>query len=429
MSLDRQWGAGRALALAFGVGVAAACLPPAVQAQGEQRGAQEADAGAATRLADIERRLADSERRLRELKALLAEEQRQLEADRRALARHLGRPDVELERLAGRGQPGDLAQAPAGPVGEAPSPPERPVSTARIFEEPTALTPRGKFVVEPSYQFVHSTNNQVALVGYSVIPAITIGLIDIRRVSRDISTLALTARYGLTNRLELEAKLPWVGSRSSTQTRPLATPSVTDQFFDSSGSGIGDVELAARYQLNEFRGDNPVYIGYLRYKSRTGKGVFEVPIDSSTGLQTELPTGSGFQAAQAGLTFLLPSDPAVFFGGAAYTYSFARDVGNGFGRVHPGGVFDVNLGMGLALNERSSFSLGYQHSIVGRTSQRDPESTARVLAPLGTLQLGTLRFGVAYRLSARTNLNMSLGIGVTKDTPDVELTLRVPFSF
>lgn len=429
MRADRKQAAKRALGLALGVGVAAAAaVAPTARAQEVERAAGE-DTRADARLADIERRLEASERRLRELRSMIAEEQRQLEADRQALARHLGRPESELGRMAARGVPGELAQAPSAPVGEAPPPPERPAAAARIFEEPTALTPRGKLVVEPSYQFVHATNNQVALVGYSVIPAITIGLIDIRRVSRDISTFALTARYGLTNRLELEAKLPWVSSRSTTQTRPLATPSVTDQFFDSSGSGIGDVELAARYQLNAFRGDNPVYIGYLRYKSRTGEGVFDVPIDAATGLQTELPTGSGFQAMQAGLTWLFPSDPAVFFGGAAYTYSFSRDVGNGFGTVRPGGVFDINLGMGLALNERSSFSLGYQHSIVGRTSQRDPESVARVLAPLGTLQLGTLRFGVAYRLSARTNLNMSLGIGVTKDTPDVELTLRVPFSF
>ncbi|HRO61189.1 MAG TPA: hypothetical protein PK177_18835, partial [Burkholderiaceae bacterium] len=313
--------------------------------------------------------------------------------------------------------------------GEAPQQPDRPAPAAQIFDEPTALTPRGRFVLEPAYQFVHSTDNRIALVGYSVIPAITIGLIDVRRVSRDIHTLSLTGRYGVTPRFELEAKVPWVSAGSDTQTRPLATPSVTESFFDSDGSGLGDVEVAARYQFNQFRGDNAVYIGYLRYKSRTGEGVFEVPIDPATGLQEELPTGSGFHGLQAGLTFLYPSDPAVFFGGFAYMHNFARDVGNGFGRIEPGGVFDLNLGMGLALNERSSFSIGYQHSVVGKTKQRNPEEVARVLAESGRLQLGTLRFGIAYRLSAKQNVNLSLGIGVTDDSPDVELTLRLPMSF
>jgi len=395
-------------------------------------------------LVDLAQRIDAGERRLRTLETQLREEREALEAVRSAFRKHVG--DDALRSMSGRGvgDGGDgggetgrvdgagahapIAQA-AGvePVGEAPPQPSQPAAPARIFEEPTALTPHGKFVLEPAYQFVHSTDNRVALVGFSVIPAITIGLIDVRRVSRDIHTLSLTGRYGLSNRFEVEAKVPWVHASSDTQTRALATPSYTDQTFDTSGSGLGDIELAGRYQFNAFRGDNAVYIGHLRYKSRTGKGVFEVPIDES-GLQTELPTGSGFHGLQAGATFLFPSDPAVFFGGAAYTHNFERNVGHGFGRVRPGSVIDLNAGMGLALNERASFSIGYQHSIVGEMSQREPEQVARVLAKTGRLQLGTMRFGLAYRLTPKTNMNVSLGIGVTDDTPDFELTLRFPYS-
>lgn len=387
----------------------------------------------------LAQRIEAGERRLRALEGQLQEERRMLAAIRRAFQQQMRYGDADLAAMAGRGA-GDLAQAPvtdtpgvtpppvpSGPVGEAPPQPAQPAAPARIFDEPTALTPHGRFVLEPSYQFVHSTDNRVALVGFSVIPAITIGLIDVRRVSRDIHTLALTGRYGVTSRFEVEAKVPWVHASSNTQTRALATPSFTDETFDASGSGLGDIELAARYQFNAFRGDNAVYIGHLRYKSRTGTGVFEVPIDE-TGLQTELPTGSGFQGLQTGVTFLYPSDPAVFFGGAAYTYNFARDVGHGFGRVRPGSVVDLNAGMGLALNERASFSIGYQHSIVGSLQQRDPEEVARVLARTGRLQLGTMRFGLGYRLTPKTNLNVSLGIGVTDDTPDFELTVRFPYS-
>ncbi len=442
---------GRVLALALGIGLATAA--PACRAQSPA----DPPLGAESTLRDIERRLDDTAHKLQELKNQVAEEQRRLDA---ALEQHRRWTDTQLNRLSGRGtaplpannardtearsvsadsgiqptaqaaQGGASGQEPGAgrPVGEAPQQPDRPEVTARIFDEPTALTPRGKLVLEPTYQFVHSTDNRVALVGYSVIPAITIGLIDVRRVSRDISSFAVTARYGLTNRFEIEAKVPWISASSSTLTRPLATPSVTDQFFDSRGRGLGDIELAGRYQFNQFRGDNAVYIGYLRYKSRTGKGVFEVPIDPGTGLQNELPTGSGFQAVQGGFTVLYPSDPAVFFGGAAYMHSFSRDVGNGFGTVRPGGVLDLNFGMGLALNEKASFSIGYQHSIVNTTDQRDPEQVARVLAPSGRLQLGTLRFGVAYRLTPKWNMNLSLGVGVTGDSPDLELTMRFPYS-
>jgi hypothetical protein len=43
--------------------------------------------------------------------------------------------------------------------------------------------------------------------------------------------------------------------------------------------------------------------------------------------------------------------------------------------------------------------------------------------------LGTLNLGYAHRLSDKRSVNVSLGAGLTRDTPDVTLTLRVPNSF
>lgn len=317
---------------------------------------------------------------------------------------------------------------PAKPVGEAPPAPDRPPEVAQIFAEPTVLTPPGKFVLEPSFQYIRSNDNRVALVGFTIVPALTIGLIDIRSVGRDTYYAALTGRWGVANRFELEAKVPYVWTTSSTLTRPLATPSVTDTMFDASGAGLGDVELAARYQINRVRADNPIFIGSLRFKTATGKGPFDVDYIPLTGLQTELATGTGFYGLQGGVSVLFPSDPAVFFGGMNYLYNFGRDVGNGFGYIKPGNIFDFNLGMGLALNERASFSVGYQQSMVSKSSQSGEASAAQRLAPPSSLVLGTARFGVSYKLSAKTLLNFSLGIGVTSDTPDLELTVRVPYT-
>jgi hypothetical protein len=376
--------------------------------------------------AELQRRLEQTQQKLRDLTEQIAVEQRQLDAERRLLDAYTQSSESELRRAVGKGAAGGPDQP--APVGEAPRQPDAPVATAQIFDEPTALTPRGKFVFEPSAQYVHSTNNQVALVGYTVLPALTIGLIDIQRIESNLTDLALTGRYGLAPRLELEVRAPYIIENTSTQTRPLATASVTNSFFDSSGSGIGDVEVAMRAQLNHFHGDNVVWIGSLRYKTNTGTDVFQEPVDPTSGLQTRLATGSGFNAIQPGFTFLFPSDPAVFFGGAAYTYSFARDVGFGFGRVDPGGILDLNIGMGLALNDRASFSVGYQHSVVDQTSQPVP-ATGRALSRTGTLQLGTLRFWVAYALTERLNLNTTIGVGVTRDSPDLEATIRLPYRF
>jgi hypothetical protein len=376
--------------------------------------------------AALERRLKQTEQALRELTEKTVILQQQVDADHRALDAYRKKSDAALEQSAGRGPaPGE----PTGPVGEAPEQPNTPPATAQIFNEPTALTPRGKLVVEPSVQYIHSTNNEVALVGYTVLPAITIGLINIQRVELDTENYALTARYGITPRIEFDLKAPYVTSSQSTETRPLATASTADTFFNASGSGVGDVSAALRAQLNHFRGDNVVWIASLQYKSDTGHSVFQEPIDANTGLQTGLATGSGFNAIQPGITWLFPSDPAVFFGGVAYTHSFSRNVGHGYGDVNPGGILDLNVGMGLAINERASFSFGYQQSIVHQTTQEDSQAQGYALARTGTLQLGTLRLGVSYLLTERFNLNFTLGFGVTRDAPDLELTVRLPMIF
>ncbi len=371
-----------------------------------------------TRLNALQRGLEEQEQALSTTRRQLLEQKRQIDTLRLYLRGRGAAPSVAAESA----QPG----VPAKPVGEAPPPSDRLPQTAQIFAEPTVLTPQGNWTLEPSLQYIHASNNRVALVGFTIIPAITIGLIDIRRVTRDAFFGAVTARYGLTNRLELEGKVPYVYSRTSTLTRPLATPSVTDTQFDAHGSDIGDVELAGRYQLNAFRGSNLVYIGGLRLRLPTGTGPFDVDYDPVTNLQTKLPTGSGFYGLQAGMSFLYPSDPVVLFSGLSYQHNFTRDVGHGFGKIRPGDVVDLNFGMGLALNEKASFSFGYQHSVVFRMSQVGPAEPGKTLSPTTTTQLGTARFGLTYSLTRQTAINLSLGIGVTRETPDLELTLRLP---
>lgn len=44
-------------------------------------------------------------------------------------------------------------------------------------------------------------------------------------------------------------------------------------------------------------------------------------------------------------------------------------------------------------------------------------------------QLGTLLLGYSYRLSDKRTLNVSLGAGLTRDTPDVSLSVRIPTTY
>lgn len=328
------------------------------------------------------------------------------------------------------------AQQPAT-VGE--SRPERVQQVAQIFEQPGVLTPAGQFSFETGLQYSYSSSNRVSLVGYTIIPAITIGLIDVREVRRNSTVANFTGRWGVTNRMELEAKVPFVYRSDDQLTRPLNLGAGRDELFNSTGQGIGDVEATARYQFNETSVDKPVYVGHLRFKSRTGKDPFEVLTDTTQApelitnrIETELPTGSGFYTIQPGLTVLYPTDPAVFFGGINYQFNLSRSgvtanttQGQVYvGDVNPGDVFGFNFGMGLALNEKSSFSLGYDGASVGKTKINgvDAINASRI-------QLGTLLLGYSQRLTPATSLALTVGVGVTRDTPDVTLGLRLPISF
>jgi hypothetical protein len=346
-------------------------------------------------------------------------------------------PAAVLADTRGAGAPGDA------PVGRAPQPDSRPPAVAPIFEEPGVLTPRGKFVLEPAIQYGYSSSNRVALVGYTIIPALLIGLIDVREVRRNTTTASMSLRHGITNRLEVELKVPYVYRSDATVSRELFTGTMVENVFQTSGKAVGDVEVAGRYQLNNGGVDKPYFIGGLRFKSRTGRDPFEVITDcttrcvgtnaTGTGLPLDLPTGSGFYSLQPSVTWLMPSDPAIFFGNFSYLHNFkrsnvSRTVLSGeqeaLGEIKPGDVFGFNFGMGLALNDKASLSLGYDHSSIGRTYQAGQPVPGSVRT-----QLGTLLLGFSYRINDKRTLSVSVGAGLTRDTPDVSLMARMPLTF
>jgi hypothetical protein len=429
-----------ALYSVIGVSVALACIPA-----GAQSGP------------DLLEQLKIMRQQLEEQRTRVDELERQLRASGVAASQAVPGPATagQLEGLRGTG--GNLAGADAGQasagqpasadpssaVGRAPAQASRAPEVAQIFETPGVLTPRGRIVFEPAVQYGYSSSNRVALVGYTVIPALLIGLLDVREVKRNTATASATFRYGISNRFEVEAKVPYVYRSDSTVSREIFTGTAAERAFDTSGKAIGDVELAWRYQLNDGGIDKPYYIAGLRFKSRTGRDPFEVVTDcqtrcvgenvTGTGLPLDLPTGSGFYSLQPSVTWLFPSDPAIFFGSISYLHNFKRGnvyrtVRNGerefLGEVKPGDVFGFNFGMGLALNEKASFSLGYDHNSVGRMHQG-----GRVIPGSVRMQLGTLLLGYSYRLSSQRTLSVSVGAGLTRDTPDVTLMVRMPFSY
>lgn len=303
-----------------------------------------------------------------------------------------------------------------------------------VFEERGVLTPKGQWVVEPSLSYVHSSSLDVSIEGFTIIPALAIGLIDVSETERDTLTAAVSFRYGVTERLEVGMKIPYVYREQQVRRRDILEATALERVTGSTGQGLGDIEFGVSYQFNMADRGRPFFIGNLKAKSTTGKGPFDVArreiLDDEGNRLGEIfleqPTGSGFWSIQPSVTMIYPTDPAVIFANVSYLWNIERDVGDGFGKVNPGDAVGMSLGMAISLNDRTSMSFGYDHSTVFRTRVENESGLEPVF---GRRQVGTVLWGISHRLTDRTSVNFSLGVGATEAAPDVQATLRVPIRF
>lgn len=297
---------------------------------------------------------------------------------------------------------------------------DKPPEIAADLNQGGVLLQKGKAIVTPSFEYTRSSATLVSIEGFSVIPAINIGTFQVSRVGRDVLTGAISGRLGITNRIELEGKIPYVYRRDATTGRPIGGASSSDSTTRLASHGIGDVEVGAHYQINDGKKGWPFFISNLRLKSATGEGPFEIPTDSN-GLLTRLPTGSGFYAIQPSVTAIFPSDPVVYYANLGYLYNIPRTF-NGV-KVEPGSSISAAFGMSMSLNDRASFSVGYSHSTVFETLANNVSLNSDLL------QVGSLDLGYAYQLNDRLSLNFNASFGVTEDAPDTRIGIRVPIKF
>jgi hypothetical protein len=310
-------------------------------------------------------------------------------------------------------------------VGEPPEV-ERP-EVAAISEVGGVLTPQGYLVIDPQVEYVHSSEDRFFFQGVEIVDSVLIGALEAESVSRDSIAPSFGARYGITSRLEIDFRVPFVYRDDRETITPPGGSATTNTL---NASDIGDVEAGIHYQVNDGMGGWPFFIANLRGKTDTGRGPFDVDFDS-TGLPTELPTGSGFLSIEPSVTVIYPTDPVVFFVNVGYQWNVEKDVDTFIpttgqvGDVDPGDAIKGSFGMGFALNERTSFTLGYEHNYIQETDfEVDGVETSDE-----TLQIGSFLFGFSHRWTDHVSTNLNFAIGATEDAPDVRVLLGVPISF
>lgn len=326
------------------------------------------------------------------------------------------------------------------PVGEAPAD-QRQVQVAVLAEQGGIITEAGRLTLEPDLEYARADRNRVVFRGIEIPASVLIGVFDINESRQDVLTAALVGRFGLSSRLEINGRVPFVYRSDKSVLAPVADPAnpVPGQINRAvHGGNLGDVDFGLRYQVTNGASGFPYLIAGVQAIAPTGTNPFRVARDAA-GNALRGATGAGFWGVTPNLTAILPTDPAVLFGTFGYTHNFGRNINRQIGsafieRVEPGDQLSTSLGIGISLNQRASISLGYAHSwsLGTKTGLRMNDNQGNPLDPITTktrdLQLGRLLFGVSYRTNPRTTINWNVEVGATEDATDLRTTLRVPFT-
>ncbi len=300
------------------------------------------------------------------------------------------------------------------------------------------LTPKGDLVVDPQIQYDYWNQNQVNVQGFSVVPGITFGNINVQRIEANYEYTNLVLRYGITNRLEVNLKVPVVYATGSTTTQPLG-PNAQVFSPGASAFNIGDIQMGASYQINSGNSGWPIFLGNVLFKTTTGTSPFSVPIYTTNdpngiyiaGIQKTLPTGTGFYSLEPNMTILLPTSPAVLFANLLYGINFSRtvDIANVAGTaptsatIGPGNYLSGTFGVGFAVNDQTSMTFSYQQEHVWPTTENGTSLGG------SSYDFGTFNFGIGFAVSRSINVNLGAGIGVGPNNPVAQILLEVPIRF
>lgn len=212
---------------------------------------------------------------------------------------------------------------------------------------------------------------------------------------RYVWSAALTARAGIGWESQLEARVPYVHAATSTD----------------STSGLGDVSISVVKQLAAEARGRPGVLASLAWVTHTGEDAFG----------GHVPTGSGFNVPQAGLTLVKRDDPLVYFGSLSYAVPRGREIAGV--RVEPGNAVGLRGGAALATAPHSSVNVGLNLASVAASrvdGQRVPDSDT---------VLGTFELGFATVLSRRVMLNIGGEFRVSGPVPNFRLAFGLPIRF
>jgi len=242
----------------------------------------------------------------------------------------------------------------------------------------------------------------------------TLTLFKIENTRSHTITNTFSVDYGLRDNITGNVSLPIVSKYSESTT------------FSGLSHGFGDLQMGARWQPFEMRRDSASFTTSASVRLPTGRSPFRT-IDGQN-----LATGSGTAGLTLGVNSSKIIDPIALFGSASLGLSApARHLnqerdGVTLVAVHPGPTVTVGGGFAYALSYDVSTTMSLQESLSfpsklvfadGQTSRTSVQTS------------GMFNIGLGVRTAPQYTVNMTLGVGLTSDSPDFTLGMNLPLSF
>jgi len=280
------------------------------------------------------------------------------------------------------------------------------------------LLPSGTLEIDNTTSYFSASSDHLSVNGFALLPILVVGDIASQRVRQDYLLPSLTARLGLPHKFQMDVLVPY-GYES------IRTVDATNKQTEATSFGLGDISAGFYRQLTTEHGKWPDMLANVRFKSTTGKDSFNLT-------SSQVALGTGFNAIQGNWTVAKSSDPVVFFGNLSYTGNLpanhtisANDPTNPdlktVGHFNPGDAMGFQLGSILALNPEVSMTVGWDQRFTRSTTLNGVDIPASYLVE------GTLRLGTSYVYAPGKIVDLSFGVGLTPDTPNLQFSVGVPF--
>jgi hypothetical protein len=280
------------------------------------------------------------------------------------------------------------------------------------------LLPSGTLEMDNTVSYFSASSDHLSVNGFALLPILVVGDIASQRVRQDYLLPSFTARLGLPHKFQMDFLIPY-GYES------IRTVDATNKQTNATSFGLGDISAGFYRQLTTEHGKWPDMLANVRFKSTTGKDSFNLT-------SSQVALGTGFNAIQGNWTVAKSSDPVVFFGNLSYTGNLpanhtvpGNDPNNPdlktVGHFNPGDAIGFQLGSILALNPEVSMTVGWDQRFTRSTTLNGVD------IPSSYLVEGTLRLGTSYVYAPGKIVDLSFGVGLTPDTPNLQFSVGVPF--